>query len=123
MSANVIIIAVIVAAVVVVAYNYVRRGGHGDCCGDVTGPVRVRHPADADASHYDHEYTVQVTGMSCDGCAKVVANAFNSQDGYLAEVSLADGSATVRTKQPVSADELRRVVRNAGYGVGTITGA
>ena len=123
MIANVIIIAVIAVAVVAAVRGYVRRGGHGDCCGDTGGHVRVVRPADADASHYSHEYDVQVKGMSCENCARTVTSAFKSRDGFLAEVSLAEGLAKVRTKQPASADELRSVVRNAGYGVGTITGA
>ena len=123
MVANVLIVALVVVAVAVIARNYVRKGGHGDCCGDTAGHVKLKGPKDRDVSHYTHAYTVDVTGMSCDNCAHTVANAFNSQDGYYAEVSLKDGQALVRTKDAATPDQLARFVRNAGYGVGKIAEA
>lgn len=120
--ANVIIVAVIVLAVVFVARGYIKKGGHSDCCGD-SGEVRLKGPKDRDASHYSHAYRVQVSGMSCDNCAHRVANAFNAEDGMSAEVDLAAGEALVRTKEPVEPDALRAIVRNTGYGVGSVTQA
>ena len=120
---NFIILAIIVVAMAVVVRNYIRKGGHGDCCGDTDGNIKLKGPKDRDVSHYTHAYNVTVTGMSCDNCATKVANAFNGQDGMYAEVSLTDGKALVRTKEVVDADALKAVVRNAGYGVGEITEA
>lgn len=119
---DVVIIAIIVVAVAVVVRSYIKKGGHSDCCGD-SGEVRLKGPKDRDASHYAHAYRVKVDGMSCDNCAHRVANAFNAEDGMSAEVDLAAGEALVRTKEPVEADALRAVVRNAGYGVGAVTEA
>lgn len=121
MVANIGIIAIVVIALFVVIRNYIKRGGHGDCCGDAGGHVSLKGPKDRDTSHYTHAYNVTVTGMSCDNCANTVANAFNAEDGTYAEVSLKDGEALVRTKEAVSADHLKQIVRNAGYGAGAVT--
>lgn len=123
MLANVLIVAIIAVAVVYVVHNYIRKGGHGDCCGDTDGNVKLKGPRDRDVSHYTHAYSVDVTGMSCENCAHKVANAFNGQDGMYAEVSLEDGKALVRTKTAVDDDQLRSIVRNVGYGVGKIAQA
>lgn len=120
---SIVILAIIVVAVGLVVRSYVKGAGHGGCCGDAGGAVRLKPPRDGDASHYSHAYSVVVDGMSCDNCARRVANAFNGTDGMYAEVSLADGAALVRTKQPVSAEALQKVVRGAGYGAGAVTEA
>lgn len=120
MLINIVIIAVVVVAAVLIIRSYVARGGKGDCCGGAD-VVRTKGPKDRDASHYAHTYEVKVDGMSCENCAKRIANAFNARPGTMASVDLAAGVATVRTKDAAEADELRRVVRNEGYGAGTVT--
>lgn len=120
MLVNVVIVAVVVVAAVLVFRGYIARGGKGDCCGGAD-VVRTRGPKDKDASHYAFAYDVKVEGMSCDNCAKRIAGAFNALEGTMAEVSLEQGVAHVRTKQAADADTLRRVVRNEGYGVGAVT--
>lgn len=119
---NVIIILVIVLVVLMVVRNYIKKGGHSDCCG-TDGPVVSKGPKDKDLSHYNHTYTVKVNGMSCENCAKTIANAFNAQEGTMAEVDLKEGIATVHTKEPADAEILTKIVRNAGYGIGPITEA
>lgn len=120
MAINIVIVVAVVVAAVLVIRGYVARGGKGDCCGGAD-VVRAKGPADKDASHYAHAYQVKVDGMSCENCAKRIANAFNARPGTMASVDLAAGMATVRTKEPAEADELRRVVRNEGYGAGSVT--
>ena len=117
---NIIIIVAVVVAAVLAIRGYVARGGKGDCCGG-TDVVRAKGPKDKDASHYAHAYQVKGDGMSCENCAKRIANAFNARPGTMASVDLAAGMATVRTKEPAEADELRRIVRNEGYGTGSVT--
>lgn len=83
--------------------------------------MRSRGPRDKDASHYPFAYDVEVKGMSCENCAKRIANAFNSRPDTMAKVSLAEGVAHVWTKQAANPDDLRRVVRSEGYGVGAVS--
>ena len=117
---NVAVVTVVFVAALLVIRNYIARGGKGDCCGGAD-VVRSRGPRDKDASHYPFAYDVTVEGMSCENCAKRIANAFNSRPATMAKVSLAEGVAHVRTKQAASPDDLRRVVRSEGYGVGAVT--
>lgn len=119
MLINVIIVAVVVIAFVVILRGYIARGGKGDCCGGAD-VVRTRGPKDRDESHYAHVYDVEVRGMSCENCAKRIASAFNGHEGTMATVDLAAGIAHVRTKQAATEDELKRIVKNEGYGVGAI---
>ena len=119
MLINIIIVAVIVVACVAIIRSFVARGGKGDCCGGAD-VVHAHGPKDRDASHYAHAYDVHVSGMSCENCAKRIANAFNERPGTMAEVSLADKVAHVRTKEPAAAEDLQRVVKNAGYGAGAV---
>ncbi len=120
MIANIVIIAIVVVAAALAMGRYIIHSGHGDCCGDIDGVVQVKGPKDRDESHYDHAYDIEVAGMSCDNCASKVANAFNAEDGLFAEVSLKDGVAHVLAKQAESDDDLKRIVRNAGYGAGKV---
>lgn len=117
---NVAIVTVVFVTALLVIRNYIARGGKGDCCGGAD-VVRSRGPRDKDASHYPFAYDVVVKGMSCENCAKRIANAFNSRPGTMAKVSLAEGVAHVRTKQAANPDDLRRVVRSEGYGVGAVS--
>lgn len=118
--ANVIIVLVIAVAVVLIVRSYIQKGGHSDCCG-TDGPVVAKGPKDKNVANYSHTYIVKVNGMSCENCVKTVTNAFNAVEGTMAEVDLAAGVATVHTKGERTAEELTRVVRNAGYGVGPIS--
>lgn len=117
---NVAIVTIVFVATILVIRNYIARGGKGDCCGGAD-VVRSRGPRDKDASHYPFAYDVVVEGMSCENCAKRIANAFNSRPDTMAKVSLAEGVAHVWTKQAANQDDLRRVVRSEGYGVGAVS--
>ena len=68
-----------------------------------------------DASHYSYARLVRIEGMHCQNCARRVENAFNSQEGFYAKVDLAKKTAQVRTKVPVSDQQLKQVVRRLGY--------
>lgn len=120
MAANIVIIAAIVIAVAVVIRNYVTKNVKHGCCGGGED-VRLKRPKDTNASDYAHAYRVKVDGMSCTNCAHRIANAFNEQDGFMAEVDLDHGEATVRTRRAAKADDLKAIVRNAGYGAGAVT--
>ena len=62
---------------------------------------------------------LMVTGMTCGGCTIKVSRALNAVSGVDdANVSLADGDATVRFNERLtSVDQLKSAVKNAGYGV------
>ena len=63
--------------------------------------------------------TLNVTGMTCDGCASNVATALKAIPGvHDVVVSLSTGEAAVRyDEQLTSPDQLNSAVKGAGYGV------
>ncbi|PMV97104.1 MULTISPECIES: heavy-metal-associated domain-containing protein [Pseudomonas] len=63
--------------------------------------------------------TLNVTGMTCGGCASNVANALKAIPGVDdVVVSLSTGEAAVRyDEQLTSLDQLKSAVKGAGYGV------
>jgi len=62
--------------------------------------------------------TVDVTGMSCNGCEQNVENALEALDGVRrVEASHEGGTVEVVTDDDVSDDDISNAVRNAGYEV------
>ena len=68
---------------------------------------------------------LNVTGMTCGGCAGSVTNALKGVDGVSdVKVSLAAGEATVQyDERRASPDQLKSAVQTAGYGVDTANAA
>ncbi|CAN5881899.1 copper-translocating P-type ATPase [soil metagenome] len=61
-------------------------------------------------------YTFDVDGMTCASCASRIEKVLSRHDGVAAaSVNLAGRSATVRTDNPVDADELTSAVERIGY--------
>ena len=60
--------------------------------------------------------TYTVTGMTCDHCSRSVSSEISAVPGVTAvDVDLATGTVTVTSDQPVSTDEVREAVEEAGY--------
>ncbi len=60
--------------------------------------------------------TYTVTGMSCDHCSRSVSAEVSAVAGVTAvDVDLATGTVTVTSEQPVTTDEVREAVEEAGY--------
>lgn len=60
--------------------------------------------------------TLNITGMSCEGCANSVKSALLQIEGAKkAEVSLADKEAVVAVEESVDATDLIGAVEAAGY--------
>lgn len=62
---------------------------------------------------------IKVSGMTCGGCTSNVTKALKSVNGVNdVSVSLADNIATVQyDEQSTSAEHLKAVIKQAGYGV------
>ncbi|MBO7673839.1 MAG: heavy-metal-associated domain-containing protein [Atopobiaceae bacterium] len=109
------VLAMVVAAAVWMAR---RRSAKGSaCCGEHDAPLRRMGAADRNKSHYPHEVTLSIGGMTCDNCAARVENALNELPGTWARVSIASKTALVRTKDMPDLDALSRAVAAAGYAV------
>ena len=60
--------------------------------------------------------TLEITGMTCPGCASVVQGALESAGAREARVSFAASRAEVQVDEGTDVEELVRAVRQAGYG-------
>ena len=62
---------------------------------------------------------LEVTGMTCDGCATHVIQALEKVDGVTqASVpSWQDGKALVNLVSDISTEQITKAVENAGYGI------
>lgn len=112
MSTAIIVLILIVIAAVGLK-SYIKKIAHGCCGGGNDGAETVR-VADKDASHYPYTVKIKISGMTCSHCKKRVENALNSEDTWT-EVSLKEGTATVRMKKEISDFDLRRKIDGAGY--------
>lgn len=117
--ANFIICVILVLICIFAVKSFCKTLRQG-CCGGGGDAVEKLEPADRDISHYPYAYRIRIEGMTCGNCAARIANAFNGQEGYLAEVNLKKKSALVRTKEEADPAELRVVVSRAGYTVAGI---
>ena len=88
------------------------------CCGSSgeKSPKRIK-VKDKDLSHYPHQCTMKVDGMSCGNCAVRVENALNAMEGVWARVDLEAGEAQVYMKQKYEDKALKDAVKAAGYTV------
>jgi mercuric reductase len=64
-----------------------------------------------------NQYTIHVTGMTCDHCARTVEKALVTVPGVTAaQVSFAEGTARVKTREGIAESALIQAVRGKGYG-------
>jgi len=120
--ANAIVLAAVAALFVVGARRAVGVAtGRRDCCsGEAASSgksFRAARIADTDESHYPYRASLLIAGMSCERCAKNVANALNGLEGHWARVSLEDRTANVLSKLPIDLDACKERVIEAGYRV------
>lgn len=97
----------------------VKRIAHG-CCGSGGDEIKKVKVQDRDLSHYPYSCSMKVDGMTCSNCKKRVENAFNEKEGFWAKVDLKENSVQVYSKQQVPEEELRAIVRKAGYQPGEV---
>lgn len=112
-----IIICVILVLVCIIAVrSYIKKLKSGCCGGGDDGVEKIR-PQDADVSHYQYAWKLEIEGMTCKNCAIRIANAFHRQEDCIAEVNYRHRTAVVRSKQKLGDDDLGRIVQCAGYQV------
>lgn len=115
---NGILIALLAALVAWAAWRAVQRARKGSaCCGERQATEKRAAVADRNKTHYPHEATLSIGGMTCENCARRVENALNALDGVWATVDIASHTARVRCKRPPDQRQLADAVRAAGYVV------
>ena len=66
--------------------------------------------------------TLQITGMTCDHCAKSAQDALNDIEGVSATVSYSDGLATIQSSENVETSQLLKAIESQGYSASLSTG-
>ena len=112
---TVIILLVLVAAVVCTVVSYRKKVASG-CCG-AGGDKVFRVTKQGSPADYPHHKVAMIDGMHCENCAARVANAFNQEDGLMAEVSLPKKRVDVYSSEPLDDGRIRQLVARAGYMV------
>ena len=64
---------------------------------------------------------VNIEGMCCDHCAKRVEGALSAVHGVVsADVKLKKNLAVLRSREPLSGEEIAKAVEDAGYKVTSV---
>lgn len=115
-----LIICAILAAICYFGLRSTIKRAKSGCCGGGGDEVKKIKVADKDISHYPYSCDLEVEGMTCGNCKKRVENALNSRDGIFASVDLDKKLAVIRMKEQIPGDELKELVRKAGYFPGNL---
>lgn len=121
--ASVIILLVLAVICGYGVYSYVHhlRCG-GGCCGEREALDRKVKVGDKNKSHYPYTLYLKVDGMTCGNCVRRVENALNRLDGVWASVEMDRHMATVRMKERLPEETLKKAVKDAGYLVLQVSG-
>lgn len=121
MNPSDIVILVVVALVVIAGVTRFVGSARGkrDCCSgakrsDASAGSRVV-VADHNEEHYPYTVDLKVEGMHCEHCVAAVEDAFNGLGEVWATADLAQGTAHVRSKEPLDATACIQAVERAGY--------
>ena len=112
-----IIVSVVLAAVIGLAiYGTIRKIKYGSsCCGGKDPmPARVK-VKDKNKSHYPYTYRLKIDGMHCSGCVRKLENAFHSEEGLWADVSLEKREVLLRSKSELESRRAGKIVAGAGF--------
>jgi mercuric reductase len=63
-------------------------------------------------------YTLHITGMTCDHCARTAEDALNTLPGVWAEVSYEEGIARVKAPSDVGVERLIERIESKGFKAG-----
>lgn len=111
-----ILVLLLVAGALALAFHFARsRKSKSACCG-CPGKVERAPVADRTRSHYPYELSAEITGLTCENCAREVENALNTLPGVWASVKTS-GRARILCKTEPSKEEIKSRVLRAGFGV------
>ena len=114
---------VIVVAVVIVLLGFALKGtlkhlkGESPCCGG--GDTIIIEDKKLDGPVIGKK-TVKISGMHCEHCVKAVTEVINKIDGAAAKVNLSENEAVVSYDRELDDEQLRKIVKDAGYRVVSI---
>ena len=116
MQGTIIVVLVLAVVVGIAVYSTMKRIRFGSsCCGEkdpMPAKVKVK---DRNKSHYPYVYQLKVDGMHCSGCVRKLENAFHTEEGMWAIVSLERKEVLLRSKKELERKDAGRVVSSSGF--------
>ena len=112
-----IVVALIVSVLFVEGLNMLKhklRYG-ASCCGEKTPVTERVRATDEDVRNYPFHYRLNVEGMTCTNCARMVENAFHQTGEAYARVNLKDKQVSLWFKRRISRKEVAEIIDEAGY--------
>ena len=117
---DIIILLIILIILILAVKGTIKHfKGQGACCGGgnkgliKTEEKTLKHPKIG-------EKTVKISGMHCEHCVKAVTEVINKIDGAAAKVNLSENEAVVSYDRELDDEQLRKIVKDAGYRVVSI---
>lgn len=115
---DIIIVLIVIALLVLALKNSIKHfKGEGACCGGGGGSVVLDIPEKKLENPVLGKKVLKVSGMHCERCVKAVTEAINKVDGASAKVNLSQNEAVVSYDRELDEENLKRVVKDAGYRV------
>ena len=112
---DIIIVLIVIALLVLALKGSIKHfKGEGACCG---GSVVLDIPEKKLENPVLGKKVLKVSGMHCEHCVKAVTEAINKVDGASAKVNLSQNEAVVSYDRELDEENLKRVVKDAGYRV------
>ena len=110
---------IIIVLIVIVLLGFALKGsikhfkGESPCCGGGGGEIVLDIPILG-------KKVLKISGMHCEHCVKAVTEAINKIDGAAAKVNLSENEAVVSYDRELDDEQLRKIVKDAGYRVVSI---
>ena len=115
---DIIIVLIVIALLVLALKGSIKHfKGEGACCGGGSGSVALDIPEKKLENPVLGKKVLKVSGMHCEHCVKAVTEAINKVDGASAKVNLSQNEAVVSYGRELDEENLKRVVKDAGYRV------
>ena len=113
---------IIIVLIVIVLLGFALKGsikhfkGESPCCGGGSGEIVLDIPENPILG----KKVLKISGMHCEHCVKAVTEAINKIDGVAAKVNLSENEAVVSYDRELDDEQLRKIVKDAGYRVVSI---
>ena len=118
---DIIVILVIAVFVLLGVKSTIKHfKGEGACCGGGGGSIVLDIPDKKLDNPVLGKKVLKISGMHCEHCAKAVTEAINKIDGASAKVKLSENEAVVSYDRELDEEQLKRIVKDAGYRVVSI---
>ena len=117
---------IIIILIVIVLLGFALKGtfkhmkGESPGCGGGGGSIILDIPDKKLDNPVLGKKVLKISGMHCEHCAKAVTEAINKIDGASAKVKLSENEAVVSYDRELDEEQLKRIVKDAGYRVVSI---